>query len=173
MNLWFIVLTILVLAMVVGPIMMFKPSKRDQRLAALRQAAAQKGLGVRLVPTKHHNSKHAVAVYSSYINEPKTSDNPDEVAEVTPLKWVLLKQSFEHGVHFYGYWDWQDSNAKAPVADHVTLKSLLDELDETFVGLELTDIGVGLWWTEKSHGIEDVYSLLSRIKEKLIKGKSV
>jgi len=42
MNLWFIALTILVVAMVVGPIMMFKPSKRDQRLAALRQAAAQK-----------------------------------------------------------------------------------------------------------------------------------
>jgi len=95
------------------------------------------------------------------------------VPEVTPLKWVLLKQSFEHGVHFYGYWDWQNSNEIAPVADHVALKSLLDQLDETFVGLELTDIGVGLWWTEKTHEIEDVYALLSRIKDKLVKRKSI
>ena len=153
---WPIIMIILAAALVIGPIMMFQPSSRDKRLASLRQQAAQKGISVRLTSLTRDNNKQTLAVYSLAF------DQTDEARS----EWQLVKQSFQHGLHFDQEWDWLDGNNAAPESEWDTIRSQLQQLDNDMPGLEQTKHSIGIWWTENANNIDTVEGLLRQFVRK-------
>ena len=135
MNIWPIIFIILAVAMVVGPIMMFQPSKRDKYLANLRQKAAIQGLEVRMADYSIDNKSKPVAVYSLMHKN-----------ESLETGFLLLRASFEHGIHYHKTWECQKGDV--PTAVNSELPAFLDSLPDTFLGVEATSSHIGLWWLE-------------------------
>lgn len=157
MNIWALILIVCAVAMVIGPIAMMQPSQRDRRLMGLRQAAAQKGIGVRLATLELSSGAKSVAIYSLPL--PK-SDKPR-------AEWSLIKQPFEHEFNFHGHWDWGDKKNRASDADNETIRNQLMALDDSIVGIELANAGIGVYWSEKELGIDDIETILVRLKNDL------
>lgn len=153
MNIFAIALVIGTIALVVGPIMMMQPSQRDRRLTALRQAAAQKKMGIRLTDITLSSGTTSLAVYSLSLSIADMEDRE-------PLHWSLVQQAFEHDVHFEGFWDWQDKRYQAPAKHHSLLREQVRALDDSVVGIELTPGSVGIYWTEQSISIDEVERIL-------------
>ncbi|MGH1440294.1 MAG: hypothetical protein ACRBBR_09310 [Cellvibrionaceae bacterium] len=150
MSYWPVVFIVLAIAMVVGPIMIMKPSRRDQRLASLRQKAASLGLQVRMSDYEGR----ATAVYSFPVDLPKN----------TPA-WQLLKQSYSHGIHFHGRWQLLENSAKVPTGLENTIKHYIDNLYDDVVGIEVDKKAVRLWWLEnpKAETVEDIQESLKQL----------
>lgn len=154
MSYWPIVFIVLAIAMAVGPIMIMQPSRRDRRLAELRQKAASLGLQLRL--SDYEGS--SVAVYTLPVILPKN----------TPT-WQIIKQAYAHGLHFYQHWQLSSSSTiemvPATIAD--ALKAYIDQLPDDIVGIEVSNKIVGIWWQEKPNSvtIDEVKSLLEKLRD--------
>lgn len=154
MSYWPIVFIVLAIAMAVGPIMIMQPSRRDRRLAELRQKAASLGLQLRL--SDYEGS--SVAVYTLPVILPKN----------TPT-WQIIKQAYAHGLHFYQHWQLSSSSTiemvPATIAD--ALKAYIDQLPDDIVGIEVSNKIVGIWWQEKPNSvtIEEIKSLLEKLRD--------
>jgi hypothetical protein len=131
-----VIILLLVFAMMVGPIMMLKPSRRQQQLAKLRQEAAQLGLSVELETL----AGRSLAAY--------TMAWPREAQQkFSGEGWALDKLAYEHGIHFDGRWQWRDSRT-APAALHDGLREALRSLPASVQAVEATQIGLRSVWTE-------------------------
>jgi len=134
---WPVVLIILlVVAMLVGPIMMLKPSGRQRQLAALRQEAAQMGLSVELETLKGRN----LAAYQA--PWPR-----EDGQKFKGEGWALDRAEYEHEIHFDGRWQWRDSKA-APASLHELLHQALRSLPANVHTVEATRLGLRCAWTE-------------------------
>jgi len=147
MSYWAIIFIIIAIAMALGPIMMMQPSRRDRRLADLRQKAASLGLQVRMSDYEGR----PVAVYSKPADLPKTT-----------ISWQLLKQSYSHGIHFYQEWQLLDNSSAVPAEIEHAIKLYIDELFQDIVGIEVNKKAVGVWWLEKPN-TETVEQILSSL----------
>lgn len=157
MSIWAVVIIVITIAMVVGPVAMMRPSKRDQRLTDFRQVAAQKGIRVRLASLTLATGQQALAVYS------KISQKADE----SYAPWLLIQQSFGHELHFSDHWDWDNTKAQAPANIQPALREYIATLDESIKGIEVTKHSVGLYWTEQRLSIEQIEALLDDLLERL------
>lgn len=131
-----ILILLLVFAMMLGPIMMLKPSRRQQQIAQLRQTAARLGLRVELQTL----GGRQLAVYSVAW--------PREAGQKFPgVGWALDKAGYEHGIHFDGRWQWRDKRA-APEPLQAGLHEALRHLPAGVEAVEATPLGLGCLWTE-------------------------
>ncbi len=137
MSFWAVIFIVLAIAMAVGPIMIMQPSSRDRRLAKFRQSAASLGLQVRMADYKANNAKRSIAVYSQAVELPSKAPS-----------WVLLKQSYQHDIHFYGKWEWQEGSQALEISKHGALQAFLNELPDDIVGMEVNNKMIGIWWNE-------------------------
>ncbi len=158
MSIWVIAIIVVTIAMVVGPVAMLQPSKRDRRLTELRQVAAQKGIRVRLASLQLASGKQDLAVYSLSL---PTSDTPYD-------EWLLIHQSFTHEMHFSGQWDWDSSKPPAPSRMHEGLQQYIQQADSHIVGIEVTQHSVGVYWSEKGVSVDHIESLLQQVKDTII-----
>jgi hypothetical protein len=134
---WPIVLImLLVFAMLVGPVMMLKPSRRQQQLAALRQEAAQLGLSVELETVGGRN----LAAYQA--QWPREDEQ-----KFSGEGWALEKAEYAHEIHFDGHWQWRGSNV-APAPLHDLLHEALRSLPANIHTIEATRLGLRCAWTE-------------------------
>jgi hypothetical protein len=129
----------LTLAIVLGPLLMFKPTSNMQRIAKLRQKAAQMGLVVR---AHHHPSITAEGEWMLYLLTWPSFTNPAKLAT-----WVLLRKNFSHDIHLKGQWDFQPPAPGEAIGQ--TLKTHLESLPEHIMGIEATRTGVGVYWNER------------------------
>jgi hypothetical protein len=158
MNIWTVLIIIVTLSMVVGPVAMLRPSKRDGRLADLRQMAAQKGIRVRLASLMLSSGEKPLAIYSLSLPQ----------SDIPHTQWLLVQQSFEHELHFWSKWDWNDKTAIAPLHLHSLLKQQIQQLDASILGIEVAPHSVGVYWLEKRMEIEQIDALLHTIKDMVI-----
>jgi type II secretory pathway pseudopilin PulG len=156
-NYWPVIFIVCAIALAVGPVMMMQPSQRIRRLSALRQAAAQKALRVRLSTVTLSSGKTEVAVYSMPL--PQTD-------AIRPA-WVLLQQDYAHDVNFYQQWEWDNKKHIAPEAQHAFLRELLSSFDQSIIGFEVSQASVGVYWCEKTLTIDDIETLLTSCKDVL------
>lgn len=155
-----IIIVILAVSMMLGPIMLIQPSKRQRRLAKLRAAATQNGLRVRMspLPPKSKRAGESVAVYFRSWEDPKKRRKT----------WMLARQSIDHGVHFADDWDWVDDRRPTQL-DELALKAALADLPESVLGLEATGQTLGLYWLENLSGksedeaVSEIASWLGRL----------
>lgn len=151
MSFWLLIFIFLIISMIVGPIMLMRPSKRMKRIAALRQKAAMEGLRVRL--DQYQNT--SVTVYSLVVKRPKEA-----------VKWQLIKQSYIHEIHFYNQWQFVNNTPPFLSTQSDKLKQFIDKLNDSFVGLEARGDSVGIWWDEsfESGSVDEVKELLTTFK---------
>ena len=158
MSYWGLILILLAIVMVVGPIMLMKPSAGQKKIADLRQVAAKMGLKVRLDTYISGNQKQSVAVYSLF----------EDLLEDTGC-YLLWRKNYAHGIHFHQDWEWQKLASDNPAnlspeqleRVHLWLESLAKEV----VGVEINKRLVGLWWQEQnaSYSLTDIHSKLKEL----------
>lgn len=131
--------------MLVGPIMMVKPTPGQRALSDLRSAAQKKGLRVSMVPNPIGSDPTFLASYSL------TREQSGEGKPMRP--WKLVRKGFEHEMHFCGQWDWVDENQALPNMAK-QLPELLNALPLTACAIEKNRLGAGITWTEQRKGQE-------------------
>ena len=86
---WFVVfLMLLAFAMMVGPILLVQPSRRDRKVAGMRAKASQLGLRVSLQKLGEDN----LAVYE--LPWSRTDQRP-----LMGVEWMLERKPYAHDIH--------------------------------------------------------------------------
>lgn len=147
--LFFIVLAI---AMAVGPVLMLKPSKYQQRLADLRAKALELGLRVHMLPLE--GSPEQVPAYCRQW--------VDKDADRAP--WILLRTSYSHELNFHNEWAWQ-KDLPAGVHWHERISRLLDDAPAQLLAIGNGPQGLCCYWSER--GGERVLEVIVEILNEL------
>ncbi len=155
MNIWPVIFIVLAIALVVGPVMMFKPSRRDRQLATLRQSAALEGVVVRLRELEVSGEKQAIAEYFLPFHDKRATRND----------WLLIQHSFTHELHFSQHWTWENSQKQAATDVHRRLKDQISTMPESILGVGATSAGVYLLWRERGVSVEEVLQRLTTLRE--------
>ncbi len=147
-----IIFIVLAIAMAVGPVLMLKPSKRQQGVARLRARALEMSLQVHMLPLSKGQS--SVPAYC----------RPWREKGIDKAPWVLERMTYEHDVHFYKKWAWQRDMVAAPHW-HASLKALLPEVPEQLLAIGSGPQGLCCYWDER--GGEPVLAVIAVTLEKL------
>lgn len=138
MSLVAIGIILLAAALMLGPVLMLRPSPRTQQVAQLRSRAAALGLGVQLTSLPNHPDTHLVAYCRPW---------PSYIKNAQKRPWKLIKHNYSHDIHCADHWDWQGEDRPSPA--HIQhIKDLLPQLPESILALEATPAGVACYWTE-------------------------
>ncbi|MEY4590798.1 MAG: hypothetical protein RL497_2874, partial [Pseudomonadota bacterium] len=89
----------LTLAIILGPLLMLKPSQGLQKLADLRQNAQQLGL---IVQAHCHPAITQPGAWVFYLMPWPSFANTSKLHT-----WALLQKNFSHEIHLKGQWDFQ------------------------------------------------------------------
>lgn len=157
MSIWAILFIVFAIFLVIGPIMMFRPSKRDSQLAALRQVAVNHGVIVRLREITVSGSKRSIAEYLLPFIEQEQHKKGGN--------WLLLRQDFEHDAHFLDCWDWESNTKTAPSYLQQLLKQQIPHIPENIYGIGASHIGVYLLWNERSQSFDEILERLTSLRE--------
>ena len=154
--LWGIICTVLVVSMMVGPIMLMKPSLSQKRLAAKRQKAIEKGFRVHMAPTPEGVKIDAIPRYISMYCWPLEKKHKQDDS------WLLIKKNYTHEIHAAGCWDWSQEPSQSPAIDKIL--NTLSELPNSVVAIEKNHQGVCCYWEEKGDE-QQLENLLNWIKQ--------
>lgn len=154
-------------AMIVGPIMLMRPSQRQQREIKLRNRAIELGLRVHMMPLPESgleaggSRSRQCAAYCL----PWTAED----ADINP--WLLFKGQYEHEVHFSGSWHWV-GKLEADVIWHALLKPFVAELPDTVLAVGNGPQGLSLYWSENgpAEEVERLAGLLSKLQKARLTG---
>ena len=140
---WIPVLIIVItIALMIGPILLLRPTARQSQVAELRNLALKQGLSVKIQPNPIRASAQ-LAVYSCSLSKEKL----DKLIQLDP-PWTLIRQNYIHDLHFFRDWDWLGSS-RPPDSMQNYLQLHLVDLDSSIIGVEITRHSVGCFWTEK------------------------
>ena len=99
-----IIIIALAVAMVVGPVMLMRPSRLQQRQSRLRQYALEQGLRVQLQPLPDGAaSPDERQMLPVYLLPPAPAAGGSR--RLPP--WLLIRHAISHDIHFSGHWDWR------------------------------------------------------------------
>ena len=144
MSLTVILVIIFAVAMMVGPVFMLQPSRRQRHLADTRTSAAKLGLTVRLAKRSADKSlsKKAIAVYTAGwpVHEGK---------KFSPGAIVLARVDYQHELHLAEYWSLVSGNLILDSPVRPVLEKHLQTLSPSIQGVEVNAGGVGLYWSER------------------------
>lgn len=126
----------LVLCMILGPILLLKPSPGQQRLARLRGRAPDLGLKIHMVRL---GGEELAAYQLPWPAEGKRYARPD---------WCLERKNYAHDIHLCQYWYWVDSRETKPDVIQV-LEQRLPLLPASIKGVEAGRQGVSCYWDER------------------------
>ncbi len=159
---WWVVLTLIgVVAMVVGPVAMLRLNPAERRQEALRQAARERGLQVRLQPQKLEGE--ATVALPTYLLPAPGEDF-----------WRLTRARYQHDLHLQGWWQWAEGQ-RPPQSVQSWLETILARLPASVevVGSGVT--GVYVCWRERGglEALEQIHICLRYISEKTNKNKGI
>ena len=169
---WQIIIIVIVVAMMVGPIFMMRPSGRDEREAKLRNIAREMGLIVHLSARpsektqssdrQRENSGQQFAVYMLPWPESILS------REHKMPSWTLEQKKYQHDIHFQGFWDWLNA-CKSPESWFQAIHATLSTLPVGVVALSSASPGLSVYWDESLRGktpelaVGNIYETLSTL----------
>lgn len=155
-------LFILALAMVIGPVMMIRPTPGMKRVAKLRSLANQQGFTITIKPP---SDKGRVPGAAYFLLRKKSIHEKKNI-----VTWRLEKKTHSHEIHFYGLWDWAGA-AHAPKGQWPLLHTILDDIPVGVTELELNTMNVGCMWDEtcgtksEQESIDMLRKLLTRVMD--------
>jgi hypothetical protein len=134
------IVTAFVIVMLIGPVMMLRPSSLQKKQSALRRIAAEQGLIVSSGEISK-NGQHMV----NYILPDKENRKDREV-------WVLKKEIYAHEAHFCDEWNWAKTPGKQAFTNENEVKNLLKSGAHDFVTITSDRLGISVTWLEKLRG---------------------
>lgn len=155
MDSWFpLMFIVLVVAMAVGPVLMLKPSKYQQRLAGLRARALKLGLRVHMLPLEGHLDQ--VPAYC------RQRDGKDDDRK----PWVLLRTGYSHELNFYNEWAWQ-KDLKADARWHQSIAAVLDNAPSQLLAIGNGPQGLCCYWNERGGDVvlDKIAELLHKLSQ--------
>lgn len=156
------VLTLIgVVAMVVGPVAMLQLNPAERRQEALRQAARERGLQVRLQPQKM--GAGAPVMLPTYL-----------LAAPGAETWRLTRARYRHPLHLQDWWQWAEGQ-RPPAALLPLLETILPRLPESVEVLGSGRAGVYAGWRERGgpEALEQLQDCLVRLSEKSSKNSNL
>lgn len=131
-------LLVFVVAMMVGPIMLMRPSSHQKKLAKLRFQAQQAGLLVHIGEERSASGRNL----AEYLL-------PRKKPSMTLPEWRLRKQSTPHEIHIAEYWRWvgQAPSLNAPMTEQLT--QLVHSCPNGVLAFGVNRVGVFICWTEQ------------------------
>lgn len=137
---------IAVVSLMLGPVMMMQPSKKERRLARIRGSAIANKLKVQ----SHVDDKGEM--YAVY-----TKPWPDYILQSLKSRqfpeWRLNRMAFAHDIHFHSVWDW-DNKSKTSSVVPGELAAILDSVNEDITAIEVNRFGASVHWNEYLRGRE-------------------
>ena len=143
MTFWLV--TLLAMLAILSPVLMLRPSRRDQRLGVLRQHARQVGVGVKIAKSPLHDPPGGLISYRWRYSQ----------AHPGPV-FVLVRDSHASSAlkPFDGAWRWRIEPLR-PLSREAAaaLETLVALLPDDALVLESERGALTLWWGE-SFGVE-------------------
>ena len=149
-------------ALVVGPIMLMRPTAGQQKLARLRSRALELDLRVHMMPLPESvEGRRQCAAYCL----PWSTDDGDAAP------WLLVRGQYDHDIHFSGHWQWSDDQT-APQRWHGLLMPRLAELPESVVAVGNGPQGLCVYWRERGpeRQLERLAEWLKLLREARLSG---
>ena len=141
-------------ALVVGPVMLMRPSKQQQRQSRLRSKAMAIGMRVQMMPLPAvggaSKAKASQGTYAAYCL-PWGGEQKD----LAP--WLLVRGPYAHELNFSGVWQWPE-RLQAGDSWHPLLLPLLEKLPVNVMAVGNGPQGLSFYWDERG-GEEDVEQL--------------
>lgn len=152
---WLIIIAVVALA--VGPVMMFQPSAGQKRLAQFRAKANQSGLNVMLA-SKAIPELEGTACYSLPWIDQSLRKN----------QWQLVRKSYQHELHLNGFWAWLPDNIHRK--GEAVLKAQLEQISANVVSVVASPAGLGVYWNEKGDmaEFESILVWLAQTQKRLL-----
>lgn len=134
---WPTVIILLVIAMVVGPVMMLRPSKRDQYLAQLRAKARERNLSVSASRFKDASGSPCWFYWHAL----EVNDN-DKAPVHAPF--LLERKPYAHDLHVADFFE-------LAKGQHLPkgVEPIIKALPESVQAVELNRHAVGVHWNER------------------------
>lgn len=157
-------------ALMLGPLMLMRPTKSQQRTAAIRLAAQGKNLRIGMEKDPRSQTNRSLMVYSLLTQEDDSAE-PEKLSD-----WFLLKQKFTHELHFQDNWDWLGSD-RPDARTQEMLAQQLCQLPPGVIAIKKNRLGVHLFWNESLLGktpemaVEQLYGCLKAIADQLPKSQ--
>ncbi|UTA49380.1 hypothetical protein L1F30_07545 [Simiduia sp. 21SJ11W-1] len=154
-NSWLLIIAVVALA--VGPVMMFKPSGGQRKLAKLRGIANRAGLRVRLA-SGNNKALAGTALYAMpWVHKPLRS-----------LQWALVRKDYVHEIHLNDVWSWENST-QVPDAVKALLAEEIPALPVSVMGVSAGAEGLGVNWSERGSEVElqAIMAWLTEMQNKL------
>ena len=148
----------MVIAALISPLMALKPSRRQKKLVALRDAARQCGLQVQVC---------ADAIYDEDGNNPTSTryyvpwlakDLEGDVLK----PWLLVRSSPRGRPSVWSGWCWHRHEASP--RHQAALANIVFELPKTVNGVSADSKGIGVYWQE-SDSVSSLLELEEQIKK--------
>ncbi len=135
-----VLVVVLAIALVTGPLLLVQPLPRDRYRAALRQAAASRGLRLTLeAPPRLATDTEEPVPTPVYCRPGRRKGDSHH--------WLLLRAAYEHPSHFLGHWCWRGPRAPDDV-QHL-LGELLPKLPDSVSGVGAGVRGHYVYWNER------------------------
>ena len=137
MNAIVLIVIALVVAMVVGPVAMLRPSPAQKRRERLRMKARELGLFVH------------------FRKAPKLLGEPDRFTQIAAygllcksnMSWQLVRTAYAHELHINEWW--QFCGVEAPQNSIEVLQRALPLLPEGVIGVSCQPNELAIYWREK------------------------
>lgn len=143
---WIVI--VLAIAMIVGPVMMIRPSRSQKKQAVLRTQASQMGMVVRLATSTSVGGRGAYySLPASHVDKKKKL-----------VTWELKKGRYVHDIHFWQEWDWSGGDRAAQPHWEI-IQRLLAELPDSISAVGVNTVGVFCLWDERYEEGKEVEAL--------------
>lgn len=151
---WAAIIIVLVIAMVIGPVMLMRPSKRDQYLARLRAKAREYGMQVSASRVKDDSGAPCWFYWCALGSE-------DESQKVRHEPFLLERKGYSHDLHIAEYYEMTKGHS-VPEGGAVLIASF----PESVQGIELNRHALGVHWSERG-GEEALASIADTLTQLL------
>lgn len=163
MNMWFVVILIVTIALIAGPIMMLRPNPAQKKREAWRMQAHQLGMRfmMRALPKQNTDIDSAPPMPVYYLPPQKNHEDARD--------WMLIRTAYEHEGNMYRDWDWQDAGRPNPQVQNL-LKEHLPNLPSGVRAISEGVQGTCIYWDEK--GKENLVPLFASILTSIQQGSA-
>lgn len=158
-----ILFIIMAVSLIVGPIMMVRPSESQKKLALLRKLANEVGMSVSSAEVSSDSSTRGLMRY--VLMHKKT---------MSDLKtWALVKRPIDHELHFLGRWDWVTQQFWDTNELHLKrLREIIEQFPNDIVYVGVSELGVEVQWRERTKSGEE-QNTIETLKSFLLEIKSL
>jgi hypothetical protein len=158
MSIALIVILIVTVSLILGPLAMMRPDPVQKNKEKLRMLARASGVhySIRILP-KQADEQAVPEPSPVYFAPPSETQNT--------ASWMLVRTSYEHEIHFLGWWAWQ-GEARASATELAVLTDSLQDLPDSVRAISAGGKGASVYWSEKGGEpvLQQILSLISARK---------